>query len=385
MFLGVLIEEQFNTSPFGQGILEGFYSEVKKKRIRTVKINNISDIINVDKCKYCVIGGENLAWLHNNILACQQCNVHPIVLGRLTDFSDITQCSYVYSNINHSMEYLTGVLKTNNLSKYALYGINPYSLADINCVQYFVKETNLSLDDYVYNSTSLEDCFENIYANINKYDSIICLNDFAAISLVKNLRKLNFDLNKLFIIGISDTKLSQFYKKPISSLSIKSQSIGKAAITLYETLSKNTEYSSIHIEVKSTLFIRGTDGFNTNYLATYNSNGNRSVHQYDYRNTMSEDEVYEPSEIYCDEYLEMLYVELMLKNCSELDLNILFRVMLGLSYMDIADECFISFNTVKYHITKMMTDCKTLKKIDFINLLNKYIDVEKIKSSMENS
>ena len=72
------------------------------------------------------------------------------------------------------------------------------------------------------------------------------------------------------------------------------------------------------------------------------------------------------------EMFEMILVENMLSTCDAVDFKILDLLLMGKSYEVVADNCFISHNTVKYRTKKLMDICKTETKKDFLNLVKKY-------------
>ena len=313
-----------------------------------------------DEFQYLIIIGSDEKWLVDILSYCDKINVHPILLSNVTrTFSNIIYSS-VTSDIEKSMYYLIHYLKKRGKTKPALYGINPASVSDLARKENFLTFANgiATAKDIFYNNGSLEKCFENFFVDYKKYDCIICANDFSAISLSRNLKKKQIPEDSLLTVSYGGTLLS----KKISSLltvSMCYEEYGKAAIAICETLSKNPALLYLNIAVKWKIN-KAYDPSIKGQPTPPHIVGSTPLN-------MTDEVFYSDREMF-----EMILVENMLSTCDAVDFKILDLLLMGKSYEVVADNCFISHNTVKYRIKKLMDICKTETKKDFLNLVKKY-------------
>ena len=74
----------------------------------------------------------------------------------------------------------------------------------------------------------------------------------------------------------------------------------------------------------------------------------------------------------------MMRIEQLLSFGSNVDKAILYGLRKGKNYGQIAEECFLSINTVKYHVKKMIVKAGVENKRQFVDLINAYLPEEKI-------
>lgn len=360
IIIQILTEPGYEKSSWGKTTLEGLISALIKKKLEFSNAASISSVKKQEEFQYLIIIGSDEKWLGNVLSYCDKINVHPIILSNVTrTFSSVIYSS-VTSDIEKSMYYLIHYLKKRGKTKPALYGINPASVSDLARKENFLTFAHgiATAEDIFYNNGSLEKCFENFFADYKKYDCIICANDYAAISLSRNLKKKQVPEDRFLTVSYGGTLLS----KKISSLltvSMCYEEYGKAAIAICETLSKNPALLYLNIAVK----------WKINNVDSLSVNGQPTTHHTVNPTSLNiTDEFF-----YSDrEMLEMILVENMLSTCDAVDFKILDLLLMGRSYEVVADNCYISHNTVKYRTKKLMDICKTQTKKDFLNLVKKY-------------
>ena len=212
--------------------------------------------------------------------------------------------------------------------------------------------------DIYYNNGSLKDCFMDFYKNHTNYDCVICANDYAAISLIKNFKALGITPENLLTASYGNTLLSRRFSE-ILTISMCYEEYGKAAVSICETLGKNPALLYINIAVKWKIGCR--DDFTKNDMPD-----NIQI-------PLKGDEQHSDKLFYSDtELCEMILIENMLSLCDATDLKLLDLVSSGISYELAAEKCFISLNTVKYRIKKLMDICDISSKKTFLELLKKY-------------
>ena len=73
---------------------------------------------------------------------------------------------------------------------------------------------------------------------------------------------------------------------------------------------------------------------------------------------------------------EMIKVETLLNACDADDLAILKGILKDKTYSHLAEELFMSTNGVKYKLKNMFHLCKVNSKIEFLDLIRKYIKTD---------
>lgn len=362
MSLYLLVEKEFVSSSWCVSILEGINSEKKRKKIKLISIDSIDEIIEDSyefKSSVILIGAKQ-NWVNKRINETLSLKLNPILISNTLISADFSNCNIVTSDIFGSVNDAFSLSNHNSANEISLYGVNSDSVADS-----MRKKAYLSLGGsegcIYYNMGSLENCFENFLPYYNNYKTIICVNDFAAISLISRLKKENLYSNKIAIISLSGSLLGDCFSPAITSFSINYKSFGAAAILIHEALSKNNYISSFNSLIKYNLDIKET----TANLAFCR---NRKV----YNLPKNENEI----NIYNDcEMSEMLSVESFLKNADKSDMLIIKMLKNKENYDYICETTFLSISTIKYRIKNI---CKIFNQNNIysvINILEKYIDI----------
>lgn len=380
MSLYALIEPMFDQTNWYHNIFYGLLSECRKRRILLIRVHSLSEIpnslIEENSPFFLFVIGAHLSWLKKALRECSLKNITPILVGNqiVPNYTDNMNC--VSSNIQDSMRVLISYLSSLGKTKTALYGVDEESLADNWKAESFIQlasPMSLSIQDRIFmNSGSLKDCFENFYSMMEHFDSIICTNDFAAISFLQNLKEYSpKKLEDIMLVSYSNTLISKLYAPSITSISMDFSSMGKMAMTLYDILSKNPDVSSIHLMVKDELLIR-----ETTLNAPYNSESTISspIFSDDYVTLDHYDQFYQ------DEVVSTLNsLEVFLTRCDVSDYTILLGLMNNKTYEQIGMQHYFSIDSIKYRMRKMMANSHTNNRRELLNMLKKYISPEQLK------
>lgn len=249
--------------------------------------------------------------------------------------------------------YLTNDCGKKNI---AFYGVNPSSSSDLQKMRGFGENKHI-----YYNHGSLKQCYENFHCKISDYDAVICANDYAAISLMQNLKSQNStEIDRLFIVSFANTHIAQLYTPSITSVALNYYEYGKAAVRLYELLQKNPEISSANINIKSDILVRAT----TKYIPYIERNTITESLCPDTRNGFFEDA----------EIKDLISIEKILENITDTDLIILNDILNGKSYEAIGQELFMSTNGVKYRLNKLLSQSEISGRKNFIKIFYRYFD-----------
>lgn len=352
MEIKIICEEAYEKSIWCKQILSGLIGELKKKRYHYTHSNCIEDAVDASTV---YIIGANRDWLSNAIRFCNSKDIAPIMLcnqdNRVIRGQYHCVCADIYGAIKQLLDDLHSMGKT----KIALYGVNPVSISDVSrmeCFLDFIPDKKHVFE----NNGSLENCFRDFLPHIKQYDAVICVNGYVAISLVDKLKSIGSDyLEKISIASCTKTLLSSQYEKRITFVDLNLNKYGKAAVAICEIAQNNPYITGITISIAGSLYDTAHKSYDT-YLENQ---------------TLQKDLFYEDSEL-----IYMSKIERLLSECSKLDYEIIQMILQNATYSKIAEACFMSEGTVKYHIKKYMEICGAKTKQELIEIM-KRIDFSK--------
>lgn len=350
--VGILIDSKYSESLWCKSLYESLTERLRHKRIPFCEV---FDNIGKELDTIFIIASDR-EWTISAITQLNQNGIKPILICNQAE--KLSGCIYscVCSDINASMKNLLDTLKTNDRSRIALYGINTDSISDISRVDSLLNWRGEYFETMrIFNNNgSLQNCFDEFYAHIDEFDAAICVNDFAAVSLVRNLEKsAPQKLKDFYIISCAKTQISNYYNNHILSLNMNFEQYGKAAVYIYNALKKHTYLSEMTVKVLWSLD-------NNNVSETKKSISLNLV--------SSGDTFYEDKEL-----SEMLIVDKILKSADDIEKKIIDGLLKDNTYEQIAELCFLTVGGVKYRVNKIVSDSGAADKNQIINLLRKYI------------
>lgn len=361
MEINIMIEPAFENSSWCNAIFDGLIKALSKKRTQFAIVTEVPTTSKTDNSSFLILISSSEKWLATAISICRDRKIHPIVLGSQPHQHMPGAYSSVTSNIRQSMSYLITYLKKHNKVKPALYGINPASLQDIARKDSFLSFLGTENEqDVYYNNGSLENCFDEFKDNYSKYDCVICANDYSAISLIKYLEMHNISLQNLLPVSYGGTLLASRYADKLLTISMSYEEYGKAALSICETISKNPALLYLNIAVKWKIVASDKQISEDLLFDEKPSSPNPS-------NSLEDNLFYSDNQMQ-----DMILTENMLSFCDKTDFTIISMLLDGSSYEQIAEDCFISVNTVKYRLKKLMDIVGAKNKKEFTTFLEKY-------------
>ena len=354
-------EPEYKTSNWYNDILDGLLSEKRQKRFSLTMLESIDELKQyaVSREDIIFVIGTNSQWLDKVLPLCEAVfDNRVIVLANHENRFSKGKYSIVTADITHSVQLLYNYLKHYGKERIAMYGINPKSSSDAYRKRSFLlcggKETDL-----YYNTISLSQCYDDFSESTGQYDAVICVNDFAAISLTKHL---GADTSLYITSCGAGSLLSRFFSPSITHTRINYASFGKAGLDLCRILQKNSNANSVNIYLSSDF----VPGQTTDELPLV-----KEAMQESQSIDKNDDKYYADLEID-----EMIRVETLLNSCDQGDLQILKGVLAGKTYSALAEENFMSTNGVKYKLKNMFELCSVSSRAELVDLLKKYINAE---------
>lgn len=358
----IISEPIFNTSSWYKNIMDGLIELQRKRRLNLEYLTQVKELDNFtisDEDTVFVIG-TNSEWLNSTLSACSRIfDNRIIVLGNHNRISGGIRYSTVMANISESIILLNSYLRFHNKHNIALYGINPASSSDKLRTECFLTQGG-SEKDLFYTNGSLMECFSSFSEKIHEYDGVICVNDYAAISLITHLKNSEYDRN-LFTTSCGSSLLARLSAPSITHTQVDYTKFAESAYELYRILSKNKSVSSLTLQLSCDFVI----GETTDFLPAPDSLDSS------FKIMEKEDDLY-----YTDsEIKEMMNAEKLLINCDDQDLLIIEKLLCNKSSTDIAADLFMSQSAIKYKIKKMYNICNVHSREAFVSTLSKYIKV----------
>ncbi len=355
------VEDEYRNTPWCTETVAGLYAEIKRKKQTIEEFENIealeSAFIESPQKSSVIIIGSLKTWVSKMITATRKKGMLPIVLSN-TNIKNTTEAySNIFSDVLGALRTAVATAQENRKGRIALYGINLNSASDALRKSAFL-ELGFKSRDIYNNHGSLKGCFYSFFPSIECYDTIICANDIVAASLVTRLKRQNYDLSRLYIISCNDGILLQNMSPSVTAFSRNFKAFGKAAVSVHDMFSKNSDITFSEIQIKYNITIRET------------TPGLSVCSEVVPAGDLDPDDSFS---IYEDpELLEIMKVEKILRFGDGIDIKILKLLHQKLTYESIADQLFISLSAVKYRLKNLCRLAETPNIKELMVLIDKY-------------
>ncbi len=343
----ILCERAYFDSGWCKQILQGLKNELKKRRLEYTVIFELDGEPSFDNMYFII--GSDYRFMSDSVKRANRYGITPIVIFNQLNHIISGRYHSVSSDIGGSVAALVNWLKKRNKQSICLYGVNPESVSDISRSKRYTEISEMGR--IFYNNASLSACFEDFIKSGENFDAVICTNDFAAISLVKNLMKRSPELlEKTDIISCSGSFISKYFGDVIRSLDINLTSLGANAYRVARAAQAGENISEISITVKWSMDFG--DG--------------EAASEY-------EDIKGEPNAFYDDgELTALMNIDKLIEKSDDTDKRIIGMLLDGRTYMDIADVCHLSEQSVKYRVKQYCEICCVSNRRELVLMLSEY-------------
>ena len=353
----LLVHSKIAVFEWGKVIVDLFTAQASKNKFTLDTVYDISDVTDFDS-PVMVLGVDSV-WLGGVLeeLNAKKCKVI-LIFG--TANKKYEYVSHISSDQGVSTKKAIMLLSERDKRRPALFGIQKNDTSDLTKAlvfsEYFPKE-----DIYCVENGILE-CFERFYANIDKYDSVICANDVMAIYLLTRFREFGIDiLDKLYLVGNGNLWLGAHVTPRITTVYSNSCATVQLALQICSTLSEFDDLDSINASISTQLIPRESTG---------------DVCELECGDALSLQKrspyVEIKNELLSPELLEIVTLDRKLSVCSEDQLSVLGAWICGASIDEIAERLYISDNTVKYHLKTLYRLLNIHSKNELVSIVNKY-------------
>lgn len=337
-----IVEERYRDYQWCRNSLKSLLDEVKKRRLSIEEVPRIEDISPEDVSPVVFVLGATSEWTENTIHNASLHHVCPISMSTrgLSAIGDTF--SAVSMDINGCINLGVNYLRSLGRERIALYGVNRDSTSDPYKALVFSRIFG-SDDNVFYIDTDYAAMFEKLRSRLPEYDSIICCNDYAAVSLVTKLKSIGVNPTKdVYVVAIGDAYISRLCQPSLTTVSDDYEHFGTAAMSIYGIMRRQEFISSMDIRLKTILHVRETTG-NEPYVPI---------------EMQTAPPAKDHNLFFADEEVSHLHrLERLFNECDETDFQIIESFMQNNTYAYIAEQCYISETTAKYRIGKMKDIC----------------------------
>ena len=342
----IYIEEAYRDTIWCKELLDGLIKELKKRRLAFEESTDIE--VPEDFCG--IILGMNREWVEGCIQKCNAAGVSPVVLSNQSQENLKGSYYLVCPDVLGAARELKEALRLAGRKRIALYGSNGKNDLD-KCRTEIFAEMISKAEDIYPNNGNLEKCFRTFLPKAAAYDGVLCINGYAAISLVKKLEKENPQLlDQLEILTFEEVLKHSKYNQWISCMKMNLESYGSAALQLLELFSQREDISGITVTMRCDL------------CEVSQKQGNESEISEGFEMDFEDPEI-----------IQMAKIEQLLRDADDMDHHIIAMLLDHATYGDIADSCYMTEGNVKYRVKKYMSvsGCNTKKEL--IELLQEYL------------
>lgn len=341
----IICEEAGKDSPYCKQVLSGLLKEIKKRRCSFIEAYDGKEI---DAKDTVFIVGLSRNWFERMIRQCNDRGNTPIVLSNCSARIYAGQYHCICTGMKDVMSNLYASCNQAGRTNIALYGVDHTSDSDMDRMQTFLKLAKDSGNIYL-NSGNLEACFQTFFPYVDRYDTVICVNGYAAVSLVRKLEKINPEiLDKIVVVSCEEVLRYSRYNSRILFVDLNFDTYGTAAMQLLE-IEKNVKHA-----FEITVSIKG--------------NVCEIPEKQEEEESADEEEFYEDPEIICMARIDQLMME-----SDQQDNEIIDMLMSGNTYSEIAENCFMTEGNVKYRVKKYMAICQVKTKKELLEMLQEYL------------
>lgn len=350
----IVTEPGYGQSIWCDKICAGLVGYAKQRRIKTEIADG--DFVS-EKSDAIAIIGSTPEWIKATVAHVSETQEAPAVLisTRPYRLAVTNICTDLYSATEDVLSYLSMCGKTRT----ALFGVNPSSISDEIKSEAFGSRGGCDADIY-RNLGDLKACSAYFVERSDKYDSVICTNDFAAVSLLDLLRETHPEKARgLFIVsfGFANSGIAEHYSVPITSVEQNYEEYGRVMIDLLPLLTKNKSISYITVNVRSRIVVRETtQGIPFGHAP---ADGVRLL-------TPEKVDFYSDSEV-----KPFMAAEKLLGGSDDTDISIIKSLLAGNSYEKTAEKNFLTVNGVKYRLKRMCALCEAPDVKTLLGLLRK--------------
>lgn len=282
-----------------------------------------------------------------------------IILAGIDADSLSSQVSCVTHSRSQQTIQLIRYLQACGRGRIALLGIGENSVNDlvkVNAAERYTADQPcpVTANDVFMWRQHPQECFDAFWPVANRYNAILCPNDYLALLAINQFKARGFSVPEdFYLVSFSNLLISRFCQPTITTITMDFAAIGKYAFSIWQQLQTLNERELVSkIVAPSRLLIRGSTDFNNPEAVR------QPVRLWD---DLQKDYFYDEPSI-----RNLMQIESCLNRHDSLDLKIIEGLLQGVSYEAMAEKLYISPSALHYRLSKLYRDlgCPTRKAFE---------------------
>lgn len=212
------------------------------------------------------------------------------------------------------------------------------------------------------NRSGLKDCYDMFRKHIRtkEVDSVLCVNDIAAASLINRLRAEHISVpDEIQVVCFGNSEISRLYRPSVTSLLLDNIEVGRQAVSVFSYLAKSNSSVSASVRICGSLAKQESTRIREQRLPMPAAS------------VLSAEPVAPThASFYEDEEVKAFTVlEDLLRSCDTFDFQILCFMLEGRSTEWIAESLCMASETVRYRVRRILQNAGLRSRgelIDFI-------------------
>lgn len=349
----VLAEKNYQKSVWCSKILDG----IGKKNFTLVSLDDLHDLNDNDVVA--IVGSTN-HFLKKSISLCNNKNLRPIIVG--TEISDFdSRISSIKVSRKAAITSLVHYFNSLKREKCALLGVNSFSNIDMEKKDAFLASYRSLYEkdasEYVFFSDDgLDACINSLLKNISSFDSVICSNDYYAVSFITKAISNGINIpDDVFVTGYGNSFIAENISPSVTTVAPKYFEMGSQTRKTYHYLLENPSVTSVEVLVDYDIIVRES---------TQNKEFKKDFH---FDNTSIEPSI---KSIFDDENLKKIMgIDFILGSDDKTLAMILKGIYEYIPYGALAESLYLSDSALRYKLNKIFTVTHTNSKTELKKLI----------------
>ena len=369
----IIIEKSFLSFGWGRRMLSMLRKISLKNGYEFLAINQASELPYVEGLKFVFVIGPDNQWMNSIIRELNNIGIRAIITS--SDIMDARINPYeIFTNQTSSVKQSVEFFMKHNRKRIAMFGINQSDTSDLSKSNAFLKETAITSIsascgrdvDIFYFNNDISNCFESFKSKISQYDAVICANDLIGVYFINECGKLGVKIPEdMYVVGIGDLCIGRNVTPALTTFidsALYHEAFCEILFTLNEMIHKYPDIDSLHLGLDTVMLCREStgccrhkNGAGKDKNKDKNKDKDKDKDKDDFCITDAELKIMNVNLSYIKDpkIRHLCWLNNVLTACDSIDQGIIARQMKEGSYIQIADEMFISVDTVKYRLKKI--------------------------------
>lgn len=332
----LLVDSDYQLSRCFSVSISAFEREAQRHHTRINRLNDPGELSGLESGTPIVLASTSADWLTNLTRSLTRHALRPILMGAAPEWMPGA------SGVSVDRHQLTVTLLQcfEDRNRLAFVGYELSNANDVIRANAFrdLMGPNAKLYPVM---ESLEECVAGFLQDAEKFNGIICPNDYVAIYLMDILRKAGFRLPEdMYIAGSGNTILGRHTHPALTTSALDYHEMGKRTYYLWRLLCEDATWPPFSVMLPTTLIQRASTG-----SSVESSNQTLALPTWE-MSPQSDTHV---------ALFPLYLLENALENCDELDFKLIRMLESGNSYEAIAEALFITVGGVRYRVKRLLT------------------------------